>query len=315
VANVAKWFGDQAFSYLVTVFVPGGPWSDAVLSPLKDILCELIGSYSATILVGGSFDPDSNAIMKSMHGAVENVINEMMGEMFDKSITELNIKKLGLIITGIFVFNWTKHWLYDPKPGEPRDAYKALCDSVSDFGVGVVKAYFGKKLEGKLKTWVDEGKLSGFVKYIQEKAGVDLSSLTDPQKFERFGLNLEGMVDGKASTALNTLNKYIVEAFGEGVGLFFETAPDGKFLSTAQEKIDKLNGAVTFTVAPGVSIALSATSGALAVMEAIYLQIADWIWGAPAPKLLTPPPADPKLYPPGEVTTIQDSNGFDPSKY
>ena len=51
VFSIIKFFGDQAFSYLITAY-GGGPAVDAFMSPLKDYFTEFIGEVGAKLYWG-----------------------------------------------------------------------------------------------------------------------------------------------------------------------------------------------------------------------------------------------------------------------
>ena len=181
--SVIKWFGDQAFSYLVTVY-GGGPAVDAFISPLKDYYVEFIGEVGAQLFWGEKINFSEVNQFLALEAGIENTLVNMM--------TGLEVptpKKVGTLIASYVMLNFSKHYLYTED--SKGNIYKTLINMGGDLTVNGIKAlvanYFDKFLKAKpdfankVSAWVNKyikkslPEVKGFEiirKYLEETIGL-----------------------------------------------------------------------------------------------------------------------------------------------
>lgn len=138
VFSVIKWFGDQAFSYLVTFYGPGA-MADAFLSPLKDYVTELIGEIGAKIYWGEEINFKAVNLFAAIESGIENtIINIITG---DEPPTP---KKIGVLVASFVMLNFTKH--YTITEDSKGDFYKTLINMCGDITVNSLKALASKHM-------------------------------------------------------------------------------------------------------------------------------------------------------------------------
>ncbi|MGI6717113.1 MAG: hypothetical protein ACOX3X_08040 [Eubacteriales bacterium] len=183
VCSVLKWFGDQAFSYLVTVY-GGGPAVDAFISPLKDYYVQFIGEVGVKILWGEEINFGSVNLLLTLEAGIENtLVNFMTG------LEAPTPKKIGALVASFGMLNFAKHYCYTEN--SKGDIYKTLVNMGGDITVNGIKAlaasYMDKFLKAKpdfsdsvnsfIKKYIKKGfdEMNGFDilrKYLEEVIGV-----------------------------------------------------------------------------------------------------------------------------------------------
>ncbi|KUO60018.1 MAG: hypothetical protein APF84_13350 [Gracilibacter sp. BRH_c7a] len=167
--SVIKWVGDQAFSYLATVYT--GPAGDAILSPMKDMLTALIGEAGASILVGEGFEYETLQLGNSVGTMLENLIMSSV----DVSIHE--IRQIASVLAGFAVVNVAKHYVLDLDKNGQRSFYNALLSGFGDItancmkiagGTFFEKAMKSKAAENAMKTYCGKWIRQYLVKYLPD---------------------------------------------------------------------------------------------------------------------------------------------------
>jgi hypothetical protein len=183
VCSVLKWFGDQAFSYLITVY-GGGSAVEAFVSPLKDYYVQFIGEVGVKIIWGEEINFGAVNLLLTLEAGVENTLVNFM--------TGLEVptpKKIGALVASFVMLNFTKHYCYTEN--SKGDVYKTLVNMGGDITVNGIKAlaasYIDKFLKAKpdfadsvnifVKKYIKKGfsEMDGFEilrKYLEDVVGV-----------------------------------------------------------------------------------------------------------------------------------------------
>jgi hypothetical protein len=206
--SIVKWFGDQAFSYLATIYT--GPAGEAILTPTKELTVELIGELSAELFMGNGVD--WNQIKVGVH------ISEMI-ENYTKScfedLAKANPKKLAQVIAGLCVFNLVRHYTFDLDENGKRSLYNAVISSFSDISLEFFKNKFSGFLKGKVN---DPG--SSISNLLNSSAAKMLEDMMPEGKLSVPGVNnlMEDALVG------GVLQKYVEEMFGFGASYVTQEA-------------------------------------------------------------------------------------------
>ncbi len=142
--SIIKWFGDQAFSYLMTVYT--GPAGEAILSPSKEIITELIGEVASDIFMG--YPVNWNEVRVGVH--VSEMAENYVMSCFE-DIHKANPKKLAYVIAGLCIFNLVRHYSFDLDSDGKRSWYNAFLSAFSDISLAFLKNKFGEFFKGKIQ--------------------------------------------------------------------------------------------------------------------------------------------------------------------
>lgn len=185
--SIIKWFGDQAFSYLITAY-GGGPMVDAFMSPLKDYFTEFIGQVGAQLYWGEEIDYNSVNLLITLESGIENtIVNLITGQ------TPPTPKKIGALVASFVMLNFTKHYCYTED--SKGDIYKTLINMGGDLTVNSIKAlaskymgnYFEKnpQFKEKIQKWLGDhinnnlpeiDQFDFVIKYVEETIGLIISN-------------------------------------------------------------------------------------------------------------------------------------------
>lgn len=141
--SIVKWFGDQAFSYLMTIYT--GPAGEAILTPTKELTVELIGELSADLFMGNGVNWDEIKVAVHISEMIENYTKSCF-----EDLGKANPKKLAQVIAGLCVFNLVRHYTFDLDENGKRSLYNAIISSFSDISLEFFSNKFGDFLKGKL---------------------------------------------------------------------------------------------------------------------------------------------------------------------
>lgn len=137
-----KWFGDQAFAYIATVYT--GPVGEALLSPAKEIFTNMIGEVGIQIVYGESFDFEKLQLMNNLSASLDNLV------MSAADPATLNIRQLAAVLAGFTIFNTAKNYVLNVDKDGKRDFYKAITDAFSNLTSNAMKILasdlFGKAM-------------------------------------------------------------------------------------------------------------------------------------------------------------------------
>ncbi|MEA4831046.1 MAG: hypothetical protein VB118_00340 [Oscillospiraceae bacterium] len=198
----AKWFGDQAFAYLATVYT--GPVGEALLSPAKEILVNLIGEVGVQIVYGESFDFNKLQIMNNLSSALDNLV------MTAADPSRLNIRQMAGVLAGFLIFNAAKNYVLNVDEKGNRDFYKAITDAFGNLTSNAMKILaselFGKAMKSDALKSVMKTHCGKWIRNNLQKYLPDIDIYYN-------SVFAEGMVQIEK---LGILDKYIQEFSGMG---------------------------------------------------------------------------------------------------
>ena len=126
-----KWFGDQAFAYLAVVYT--GPVGEAILSPAKEILVNMIGEVGVQIVYGETFDYNKLQIMNNISASIDNII------MAAADPSKISVRQMAAVLAGFLIINAAKNYVVNVDKDGKRDFYKAITDSFGNLTVNAMK--------------------------------------------------------------------------------------------------------------------------------------------------------------------------------
>lgn len=295
-AEWIKWFGDQAFSYLISTYY--GSTADAILSPAKDIFASLLGEIIDSLVWGEEFVYDQLETAKNINAAFDNLIGNAFDEKMGKKV---NFKEVCVVVGGFLVWKIAKN-LYDNLDRDGKmDLYAAITATASDLTAMGMKAiagnFFQKALNNKV---VQENLNTPMAKWLQD--------LVPDTTLVKWGKGKEAlkykMID---FTKSDVIQKYLEEILGMGVAKVVEidmAAAQGLYELTSQSSIESTidisawpviswktvtTGADGETEAYQVSIDLKAD-----VLDKLYDYLFGELFGTvPFAATVSPMPADP----------------------
>ena len=206
-AEWLKWFGDQAFSYLISTYY--GDTADAILSPAKDIFTSFLGEVIGQLASGDTFDWEALEVGKNINAAFDNLISNAFDKKMGKKIS---FKQVCAVVGGFVVWKIAKN-VYDNMDNDGKvDVYSAITATVSDFTVMGMKKiagnFFDKALNNKvvqenfntpIGKWLqDLAPDTSLVKWVKDNKGNDAFEMIDFNKSDIF-------------------KKYIEDIFGMGM--------------------------------------------------------------------------------------------------
>jgi len=183
-ANVIKWFGDQAFSYLIEVY-GGGPVVEAFASPLKDMWAEFAGTYIGALIDGVPVDYGSEHFYAAILQGIESTIGGVLtGE------TPPTPQKLGYAVAGFMFISFLKHYYCGEE--EARDIYKSLVAAGSDLSMTYFKSMVGDAFKDYAAK--SKGTLKKIMDYLASKVpdGSEFDSVDMAAKYVSETLGLGG---------------------------------------------------------------------------------------------------------------------------
>ncbi|MDD2586519.1 MAG: hypothetical protein PHO25_07815 [Syntrophomonadaceae bacterium] len=210
-AEWIKWFGDQAFSYLISTYY--GNTADAILSPAKDIFASFLGEVIGTLVWGEKFDFEQLETGKNINAAFDNLI----GNAFDDKIgKKVDFKQVCVVVGGFLVWKIAKN-LYDNLDRDGKmDLYAAITATAGDLTAMGMKSIAGSFFQKALKNKVVQENLSTpMAKWLQDV--VPDTTLVKWNKGQK-GLEYQ-MVDFAKS---DVIKKYLEEFFGMGMAKVME---------------------------------------------------------------------------------------------
>ncbi len=290
--SVIKWFGDQAFSYLMTVAT--GPLGEAILVPVKEIIVSVIAESFASFIAGDEIDYTSYDFVQSLGGMLESIVMTQMSDASTAmSLSEL--KKLGGILAAFLVISALKHYISDLGPdGKPiRCMYSAFSAAFSDLTASAFKMIAGNYFEKLIKSSRGQSGLGAYLLKWWQKVfpDVDLTAVTQ-------GIGPGGK-DVGLTAAAKVLQKYVEEYFGYAAGVFIEAS--NAVLDTLNEEdrralsygMAQTAFAFTIPVGGGLVFAFNPGGAVEKLGDIIFDMLFDRIEFNAAPAALPP---DPKYY-------------------
>lgn len=234
--SVVKWFGDQAFSYLATIYF--GPAAEAILTPSKELTVEIVGELSSDLFMG--YAVNWNEIKAGQH--ISEMIENYVKSCFE-DIHKASPKKLAYVIAGLCMFNLIRHYTFDLDENGRRSWYNAFISAFSDISLEFFKNKFGSFLKGKLD---DPG--SGISKLLNSTAARMIDDMMPEGRLAVPGVN--SLTDN--ATAGTALQKYVEEIFGLGSSYVTQTsgkiAAEGLFFKVNVGETDADRGVEWYVV-------------------------------------------------------------------
>lgn len=286
--EVMKFFGDQAFSYVIKATM--GEVAEMLLTPMKDVLVEIGGNafrdYNwGTKPENGYFNYE--ALMKVLDGMAENYLLSVLTDFSadnitnavkGKSITKLfemeadaadpkaKLKKAARFLVMFAMLNYAKHYCLDEDTKD--DVGKSLVATFNDCTTNMIKTIIAKYLEkwlGTKKITVTEGEgmsvatnmerfvnrfISSWLKMADLKAfGKQIAKDDAPTMVLQFVDGLSGVATDQISSIWDGSGKFFVWAFNGLYEITFSGFMDWFF-----EKIDNLFGLSSVAVKEEVPV-------------------------------------------------------------
>ncbi len=147
-ASWVEWVGNQAFSYLMTVYT--GPIGEAIITPFKEmaikILAQKIADWNFEVAKPMTDDEINRAGLGAVFASVENLIGQGADDMVDA--TKLSYKQIGRYFAAYAVVKCVNHYMCDRTPdNKPIGLWDAIVATCSDLTSGVFKMLVSTKLK------------------------------------------------------------------------------------------------------------------------------------------------------------------------
>lgn len=206
-AEWLKWFGDQAFSYLISKYY--GNTADALLSPAKDIFAAFLGEVLDYLLNDEPITLDELETIKNITAGVDNLIVNA----FDDATSSKNItfKQTCAAVAGFLVWKIAKN-IYENRDRDGKiDIYSAITALTADLTAMGVKKIAGNFFDKALENSAVQKALNKPVsKWMQNIAPNVFKGRWDIDKQGEYLLKI---VEFKQS---DIIKKYLEESFGAG---------------------------------------------------------------------------------------------------
>lgn len=278
-----KWLGDQAFSYLMTMWT--GPLAEMFITPFKDVMLKLISEMGAELLWNGSIQMSNEEIAKTSLSGIfagfENLISDGADALFD--VKKLSPKDLGRYLAAFAAVKCMNHYFCDTKPdGSPVGIFDAIIDTCKDLSSTFFKALVVNQL-GKLAK--SEKAQQIFEQYATKSVRTYLSSmLPDWDK-----------VDENGSLAVGILTKYLSEFGG-----FISLKAYGKVVDVAGTGVINVKPddiTLTFNLSSDANNPILVTLSLDACKDKLFEYVYNTMFGLfPTASKLVPVPQDPTFY-------------------
>lgn len=228
-AEWIKWFGDQAFSYLISTYY--GSTADAILSPAKDIFASFLGEVIGTLVSGENFDWEQLETGKNINAAFDNLIGNAFDDMMGKKV---DFKQVCVVVGGFLVWKIAKN-LYDNLDQDGKiDLYAAITATTADLTAMGMKAIAGSFFQKALKS-------KAVQKNLNTPLGKWLQDLVPDTTLVKWGKGKDALKYEMTDFAKSdVIKKYLEEIFGMGAARVAEidmAAVRGLYELTSQSSI------------------------------------------------------------------------------
>lgn len=295
-AEWIKWFGDQAFSYLISTYY--GSTADAILSPAKDIFASFLGEVIDQLVWGEKFDWEQLETGKNINAAFDNLIGNAFDDMMGKKV---DFKQVCVVVGGFLVWKIAKN-LYDNLDRDGKiDLYAAITATAADLTAMGMKAiagsFFQKALNNKV---VQENLNTPMAKWLQD--------LVPDTSLVKWGQGQDALKYTMTDFAKSDIiQKYLEEIFGMGAAQVVEidmAAVQGLYELTSQSSITSTLDVSAWPVISWKTTTAGADGETAAYQVSINLKpdlldkLFDYLFGelfgnVPFATAVTPLPADP----------------------
>ncbi|MDD4297410.1 MAG: hypothetical protein PHC69_10735 [Ruminiclostridium sp.] len=215
-AEWIKWFGDQAFSYLLTIYAGNG---EIILTPAKDMCVEFIAELTADWIDGQDISnidiveriEKLNAIQK-IDGMIENLLMTIAtGE-------NINIKTAASCLAGWFIYKVAKNVQDNIEKTGNINIFDAILGAGKDLTAEAMKKAGMKQFDKLMKNPSVRGK---FEKWFGDFARKHIQNNYELLYNER------GLIEIKdIATRSEALNKLMEGLMGEGINWAFNQFSD-----------------------------------------------------------------------------------------
>ncbi|MDD2361461.1 MAG: hypothetical protein PHH84_00665 [Oscillospiraceae bacterium] len=213
-ADWIKWFGDQAFSYLISTYY--GNTADALLSPAKDIFAAFLGEVIDRLLNDEEINLDELEITKNITAGVDNLITNAFDDATSKE-SKLSFKQVCAVAAGFLVWKIGKNIYENMDEDGKIDVYSAITALTADLTAMGVKKIAGEFIDNALKNSSVQKALNYPIsKWLQNIAPNVFKGRWDIDKQGEYVLKI---VEFKQS---KVIKKYLEELFGKGTAKIVE---------------------------------------------------------------------------------------------
>lgn len=295
-AEWIKWFGDQAFSYLISTYY--GNTADAILSPAKDIFASFLGEVIDKLVWGEKFEFEQLETGKNINVAFDNLIGNAFDEKMGKKV---DFKQVCVVVGGFLVWKIAKN-LYDNLDRNGKiDLYAAITATASDLTAMSMKSIAGSFFQKALKN-----------KVVQENLGIPmakwLQDLVPDTTLVKWGKGKEALKYKMTDFAKSDIiQKYLEEIFGMGTAKVVEidmAAAKGLYELTSRSGIQSTLDVSAWPVISWTNVTTGAEGETEAYQVTVDLKadvldkLCDYLFGelfedVPFAKTVMPLPADP----------------------
>ncbi|NMP36781.1 MAG: hypothetical protein GX051_01435 [Clostridiales bacterium] len=217
-AEWIKWFGDQAFSYLISTYY--GSTADALLSPAKDIFAAFLGEVIDKLLYDEEISLDELETIKNITAGVDNLITNVFDDATAKD-SKLSFKQVCAVVAGFLVWKIGKN-IYENRDEDGKiDLYSAITALTADLTAMGVKKITGKFFNNALKNSSVQKALNNPIrKWLQNNVPNVVKGRWD---IDKQGEYLFKIVEFKQS---EVFKKYLEEFFGMGTAKVVEVGAE-----------------------------------------------------------------------------------------
>ncbi|NCC87163.1 MAG: hypothetical protein EOM05_04770 [Clostridia bacterium] len=220
-ADWIKWLGDQAFSYLMTVYTGSG---EIILTPAKEMCVEFIAELIADAVDGEELSSmdfsmrlEKLNVLKKIDGMIENVLMSVAtGE-------NVSVKKAASCLAGWFVYKVAKNIQDNIEKTGNYNVFDAILSAGKDLTGEAMKKAGMKQFEKLLKNPSVKDK---FEKWFGDFVGKHIKN-----NYELF-YNSDGLMEIKDIATRSEAAKKLIEGLmGEGINWTFnqfKSKPDPK---------------------------------------------------------------------------------------
>jgi hypothetical protein len=217
-AEWIKWFGDQAFSYLISTYY--GSTADALLSPAKDIFAAFLGEVIDRLLYDEEINLDELETIKNITAGVDNLITNAFDDATAKD-SKLSFKQVCAVVAGFLVWKIGKN-IYENRDKDGKiDLYSAITALTADLTAMGVKKIAGAFFDKALKNSAVQKALNNPIrKWLQNNVPNVVKGRWD---IDKQGEYLFKIVEFKQS---EVFKKYLEEFFGMGAAKVVEVGAE-----------------------------------------------------------------------------------------